>query len=120
MVRVYLAAIIVQMMLAAGQVSLKVFAGRLSASGWSLPPNLAAATHIAVPALVAGLIYVTAAALWIYVLQNLPVNRAFLFVALAFVFVPIVSHFLLGERIDVGVYVGTAFIVTGIVLGTLL
>ena len=117
---VYLAAIVVQALLAGGQIMLKIFAGRLSAVGWSVPKTLPDAIFLAAPGIGAGMIYVFATGLWVFVLQYLPVNRAFLFVSLAFLFVPLASHFVLGEQIDIGVYVGTALIISGITVGALL
>ncbi len=116
----YVSAISVQALLAVGQITLKIFAVRLSAAGLKIMKDPAIFLHVALPASIAVIIYVTAAALWVFVLQNMPVNRAFLFVSLAFVFVPILSYFVLREEIGFGVILGTALIVSGILVGVLL
>lgn len=116
---VYSAAIAVQALLALGQISLKVFAERLGVAGFNVLRDMQAFLYVGGPALSTGLIYALVMGLWLYVLQNIPVNRAFLFVSLAFLFVPLFSWMLLGERISGGTILGTIFIVAGITIGAL-
>ncbi|MBA1204476.1 4-amino-4-deoxy-L-arabinose-phospho-UDP flippase [Pseudomonas capeferrum] len=53
---------------------------------------------------------------WVWVLQKIELGKAYPLMALAFVLVPIGSHFILGERFQVQYFVGVAFIMFGIVL----
>ncbi|MDF1595403.1 MAG: EamA family transporter [Acidimicrobiia bacterium] len=54
--------------------------------------------------------------LWIWLIREVPLSRAYPFVALAFVVVPILSHFVLDERISRAGVAGSALIVLGIVV----
>jgi drug/metabolite transporter (DMT)-like permease len=117
---VYVAAVAVQGLLAIGQVLLKLLAGRLDRTGWRMLSDWATFLHVALPAAATGLVYAITMALWVYVLQNMPLNRAFLFVSLSFVFVPLLAHFLMQEPVGLGTIVGTALIVSGIIVGVLL
>ena len=65
-------------------------------------------------ALMAFSIYGGATLLWIYLLRFVPLNKAYLFMSLSFVFVPFAGHFFLNEEITFGVLVGTLLIVSGI------
>ncbi|AVF54721.1 UNVERIFIED_ORG: drug/metabolite transporter (DMT)-like permease [Pseudomonas parafulva] len=53
---------------------------------------------------------------WVWVLQKIELGKAYPLMALAFVLVPIGSHFILGERFQVQYFIGVAFIMFGIVL----
>jgi len=70
-----------------------------------------------IPSLWAALgLYGAATLLWIYLLQTIPLSRAYPFAALGFVLVPAAGVLLFGERIS-GMYVGGAvFVVTGLLL----
>jgi len=63
----------------------------------------------------AGVIYVAATLIWINLLRYVPLNKAYVFVALSFVLVPLASHFLFHESLTVGHWLGTALVVAGIV-----
>ena len=117
---VYLAALAVQALLALAQVLLKVVAARVSETGWEFLRSGVAFIHVAVPVVAAGVLYVAIAGLWLYVLQHMPLNRAFLFVSLTFVFVPLLAHFVVGETISPGTIVGAGLIISGIAIGALL
>lgn len=65
-------------------------------------------------AFVAFSIYGMATILWIYLLRFVPLNKAYLFMALSFVFVPLAGHFFLAEKITLGSIVGAALIIFGI------
>jgi drug/metabolite transporter (DMT)-like permease len=117
---IYVAAIAVQVLLALGQVLFKVVARRAYESGWAVLQNGAAFVHVAIPTVAAGLLYAGVAGLWLYVLQHMPLNRAFLFVSLTFVFVPLTAHFLVNETISTGTIVGTGLIISGIAIGVFL
>ncbi|TIS50597.1 EamA family transporter [Mesorhizobium sp.] len=116
---VYSAAVAVQALLSLGQILLKIVAGRLVTTGWGVLTDVSQFLHVAVPGVAVGLLYAVVASLWLYVLQNLPINRAFLFVALTFVFVPLMANMLLGEGISFGTIIGGFLIIAGIAIGVL-
>jgi len=120
-VTVYGAAVVVTILLSGANVGLKVLSGTLGQviaglRRLDLSPAIAALPQIAA----VGAAYAIGAALWLWVLNHMPLNRAFLFVSLTFVFVPLMSHLFLGERIGMGVIVGTPIIITGLIVATLL
>ena len=53
---------------------------------------------------------------WIWVLQKGNLSRIYPIMALSFVFVPILSHFLLGEKFNTQYFVGVGLLLCGIVL----
>jgi drug/metabolite transporter (DMT)-like permease len=53
---------------------------------------------------------------WVWVLQKIELGRVYPLMALAFVLVPVGSHYLLGERFPVQYFIGVALIVAGIVV----
>lgn len=54
--------------------------------------------------------------LWIYVLQKGNLGRIYPIMALSFVIVPILSHFLLGERFNPQYAAGVALLIGGIIM----
>lgn len=64
----------------------------------------------------AGILYAGATLLWIYVLKMVPLTYAYSFMALTFVFVPILAYTFLGEGIGFRYVIGTTFIITGLVI----
>jgi drug/metabolite transporter (DMT)-like permease len=54
--------------------------------------------------------------LWIWCLQNIELNRAYPFTALAYTIVPIASWFILGESINEKLVIGILFIYIGVIL----
>ncbi len=113
---IYGIAIVVQVLLAAGQISIKVLADRLR--NLSIPQSSLTGFFfsLSLPAITVGLIYLTAAGLWVFVLKALPVSRAFPFVGLTFVFVPLLSYLVLGEQLSIGTIVGGLLIVAGVMI----
>ncbi len=63
----------------------------------------------------AAVIYAAATLLWINLLRQVPLNKAYVFMALSFLLVPIASHFVFHEPLTLGHWVGTALVVAGIV-----
>ena len=120
MTHVYVLAIVVQALLAVGQILLKVLAGRMQAAGWSFLNDFHSLLGILTLAVACGALYACVMGLWIYVLQNLPVSRAFLFVSLTFIFVPLFAYQFLGEQITIGTLLGSALIIFGITAGLLI
>ncbi|NIE65473.1 EamA family transporter [Burkholderia sp. Ax-1719] len=63
-------------------------------------------------------IYGIATLLWINLLRFVSLNKAYLFMALCFILVPIASHFFFREAITRGYVVGAALIISGLVVAT--
>lgn len=61
-------------------------------------------------------VYVIATVAWIYVLKTVPLNFAYPFMALAFVVVPVVAHFFVGEPLAWNHLVGGLVIGAGILI----
>ena len=67
------------------------------------------------PGLIAGLvIYGIATVMWIMVLKRMPLSLAFPFYGLTFLLVPVLAHYLLGERIGYQTLLGGAIIMAGV------
>ena len=61
-------------------------------------------------------LYGGSAFLWIWLIRDTPLNRAYPFVALAFVLVPILAFFVLNEGMTRAGVAGSALIVLGIIV----
>jgi drug/metabolite transporter (DMT)-like permease len=61
-------------------------------------------------------IYAVATLLWINLLRFVSLNRAYSFMALCFVIVPIASHFAFGESLTRGYLIGTVMIMCGLIV----
>ena len=96
-----------------GQLMFKIVGLELAGTGLiGLASNLKAAT-ILIAALV---IYALTTIAWIWVLQTVPLGRAYLFMSLSFAAIPILAHWFLGEDISVRVIIGAGLIVAGVVV----
>jgi multidrug transporter EmrE-like cation transporter len=60
--------------------------------------------------------YSTATFLWVILLKYVPISRAYPFVALSFVLLPIASYFLFGDPLTTRYFSGLAFFMTGLFL----
>lgn len=100
----------VAVIISAGQVLFKVASATVAQGlGWR--------AVVTSPALLAALaLYGLGTALWIAVLARVDLARAYPFAALSFVLVPLLSHFVLGERLGPAYVAGVAFLAAGIVL----
>jgi drug/metabolite transporter (DMT)-like permease len=95
----------------AGQILFKIVALRLGAAGLAgLTTDLRATALLAV----ALLIYATATLGWIGVLRTVPLSRAYLFMSLSFVVVPLLAHIVLREALSPYLLAGSLLIVAGI------
>jgi drug/metabolite transporter (DMT)-like permease len=65
-------------------------------------------------------IYGGATLLWIYILRFVPVTKAYPLLAMSYVIVPVMGILFLGESISVSYLIGTAFILVGILITTLM
>ena len=115
----YVAALLTMVLLSLGQVLLKVLAlevggANFSAASWKLPA-------VKVFWIGVGLCFMYAAAVgcWLYVLRSIELSRAFAFVGLTFVFVPLFSSVILHEKITIGSIAGSVMIVAGIAISTI-
>jgi drug/metabolite transporter (DMT)-like permease len=61
-------------------------------------------------------IYAGATLLWIHVLRGVDLSRAYPFMALSFVVVPIASSWMYGDRLSTVYFVGVALICAGVVV----
>lgn len=96
--------------LAIGQVLFKISATSLTQTG-SYFAFKTAGTLLAAMGL-----YAATSLAWVWVLQKVELGRVYPVMALAFVLVPLGSHFFLGERFQPQYLVGVALIVIGIVV----
>ncbi len=102
-------------LIAVGQLLFKVAAGQWRADSWSWASVL---DFFSARMLLALLIYGAATVLWVYVLRTTPLSTAYLLFSLAFVIVPLLSHYALGEPLKLTTLVGGGLIVAGIVIGS--
>lgn len=63
-------------------------------------------------------IYGLATLLWISLLRYVPLNKAYVFMALSFVLVPIASFFLFKEQVSLGYWIGVGLIVSGVIVAS--
>lgn len=61
-------------------------------------------------------LYGIATILWIWILSRVPLSRAYPYVALGVVLVPLASLLIYGERVGHGFWLGAALIVVGIII----
>ena len=59
-------------------------------------------------------IYGFATLMWIYVLKSVPLMYAYSFMALTFVFVPVLAFFFLGEEFTLRYFIGALMIIVGL------
>ena len=107
---VYIIALVCVIGLAIGQILFKIGAASLAQTGsfFALP------TFIRLSAALT--LYGIMSIAWIWVLQKIELGKIYPLMALAFVLVPIGSHFIFGERFHIQYFVGVTFIVLGIII----
>lgn len=71
---------------------------------------------VAVPAIASGVIYVSATIIWIILLKHIPLSKAYSFMALSYILVPLIGLFAFNEHITIKFIVGSAFIFLGIII----
>jgi drug/metabolite transporter (DMT)-like permease len=99
--------------IAAGQVLFKL--GALTSNAAAGDASLVA-RHLNGYLVAAFAVYVIATVAWVYVLKTVPLNVAYPFMALAFVVVPLVAHFFVGEPLAWNHLVGGLVIGAGILI----
>jgi len=92
-----------------GQVLFKIVAISLDFSNNGILSNL-----FNIRLILAIVIYIVATALWILVLKITPLRVAYPFIALAFILVPVLGHFFLGESLSRWTFVGAFVIGLGV------
>jgi undecaprenyl phosphate-alpha-L-ara4N flippase subunit ArnE len=99
-------------LIAIGQIMFKMTGARLATT-----PGGGLHTLAASPLFLSALaIYGGATLVWIYVLKSVPLSYAYSFMALTFVLVPLLAHFLLGETVSWRYAAGAALIIGGLML----
>lgn len=68
------------------------------------------------PLLFALIIYIGATLFWVWLLQGIPLNVAYPYMALAFLFVPLMSWLFLGEKVEISTWIGSILIIMGVYL----
>jgi len=69
-------------------------------------------------AITAILIYGSATLLWVYLLRFVPLNKAYLFMSLSFVLVPIAGYYFFAEKFSYGNMAGAMLIIIGIIISS--
>lgn len=100
--------------LSVGQVLFKLAADELVFSVSALPQML-----LNMKLWLALVVYFAATFLWLMVLKQTPLRVAYPFAAMAFVFVPILAHLVLGEQLSWPTFLGGAIIILGVFVSTL-
>jgi len=106
----YLIAFLCVVGLAIGQILFKISASALAASGTLFTPKAV------VPLVAAVCLYGITSGVWVYVLRKIELGRVYPLMALAFVFVPLGSYLVFGERFQAQYFLGVALIMIGIVI----
>ena len=110
--RILFAVLLVVALMVAGQLMFKATAIAWQAEGtWYSAKVLARL----LPSLA---IYAFVTLAWIWVLQHVALGRAYPFMALAFVFVPILSGWFFGEQYGWRYYIGVLLICGGVIIAT--
>ncbi len=106
----YILAVICVVGIAIGQILFKLTANSLAETGSIFASKTLTVLFCALA------LYGLTTLLWIYVLQKGNLSRIYPIMALSFVFVPILSHFVLGEKFNTQYFLGVAVLIGGIVL----
>lgn len=96
--------------IASGQILFKLTAASLSKTGNVFAPQTLAWLAASLT------LYGVMTLVWIWLLQKAELGRIYPLMALAFVIVPLGSHFFFGERFQPMYFVGVALIMLGIVI----
>lgn len=107
---IYFVAILCVLGIAGGQILFKMSAASLQRSGSLFD------THTLMTLFTAFALYGITTIAWVWVLQKIDLGKAYPLMAMAFILVPIGSHFVFGERFSAQYFIGVALIMTGIVV----
>lgn len=102
------------LLIATGQVLFKIVSGRIDAESGIMSGLI----HVLFdPFFIASLvIYGGGTLVWIFVLREVPLAVAYSFMALTFIFVPVLARIFLLESLPPKYFVGTALIMLGLVV----
>ncbi|RII75941.1 DMT family transporter [Pseudomonas monteilii] len=106
----YFIALICVLGIAAGQILFKVSASALHRAG-----NFFDISFLTTLFMAFALYGITTIA-WVWVLQKIELGKVYPLMALAFVLVPIGSHFIFGEKFQIQYFIGVAVIIVGIII----
>ncbi|KOP54957.1 4-amino-4-deoxy-L-arabinose-phospho-UDP flippase [Pseudomonas tremae] len=107
---IYLIALICVLGIAAGQILFKLSATAMQKSGTIFD------IHTLTTLFSAFALYGITTLAWVWVLQKIELGKVYPLMALAFVLVPIGSHFFFGERFQPQYFLGVAIIIIGILI----
>lgn len=107
-------AIAQSLLLAGGQVFLKLALSRMPAFSWSRDFWVSAFSCWQFAA--SGLLFATASLLWMYILRLFPLSTAYPLVSLSYVFGMLAAIAVFHEEVTAGKWVGVALIVVGCLL----
>jgi len=102
----YIVLVLVTLFASYGQISLKKSVKSINGLNFSLFQN----TDLIIGVLLYGMCSVA----WLWVLKIMPLSKAYPFIALTFVFVPLFSSLFLGEAVTLKVILGASLIVIGV------
>lgn len=108
----YIIALICVVGIASGQILFKLSADSLKKTGSFFDSSTMVLLFLALA------LYGIMTVVWIWVLQKADLGRIYPLMALAFVIVPVGSHFVFGERFQPQYFVGIALIMVGIIVAT--
>ncbi len=104
----YVMALICVLGIAAGQILFKMSASSLQSSGSFFDPKTLLTLFSAFA------LYGVTTIGWVWVLQKVALGKVYPLMALAFVLVPLGSHFIFGERFQPQYFIGVTLIMLGI------
>lgn len=87
---------------------------RIAALGMAAPDSSLLEKILSGKLLLALTVYAVATIMWLFVLRSVPLRLAYPFVALAFILVPVLAHYTLGEPIGWNTFIGGAVIAAGV------
>lgn len=102
--------LIMPFILSAGQILFKLSSKDIAALNVSSVLKLSMNGYF----IVALVLYAIATILWVYILKHFPLNKAYLFMGLSFVIVPLMSYIFLKEPLSLRYLAGAACIIFGI------
>ena len=107
---IYLLGLICVLGIAAGQLMFKLTANAINTAGtiFSLAPLAWFTATIA--------LYGITSIGWVLILRYADLGKIYPVMALAFVLVPLASHFIFGEHFPKGFYLGTALLIAGLLV----
>jgi len=107
---IYFIAILCVLGIAAGQILFKLSAAAMHKAGSFTDQRSLIILFVALA------LYGITTLAWVWVLQKIDLGRVYPLMALAFVLVPLASHFVFGERFHTQYFVGVGLIMVGIII----